>query len=460
MQPYGVKYIILNQEGWGRKWRERLPVVIDKRTGVPLVEPLGFTLKRLRASVAVNTVEQICVVLQLFYCWLDSKTEKLTAELVKAGIPADPPAGIHRVEYCLTQRIKSKGLILESEEIDQLAYLYRLRAADFADVCQEPGKRARPVAEKVVSFETARQSAKPKSKMLSQVSPDYVSIRLKYTKKYLEYLAAEYSGRLSLPLEIRRSLQSTSAIACTKLGALAPRLKQDDSAPEGLSDEEWELLESVVHPDSLENPWVRPFVRKRNYLVIRTLRALGIRGGELLKIKTREINKPHQYLAVTKSPDDHEDPRLFQPQAKTLARDLPLSPNLLNDLDTYIREVRGAIPAAQRKHPFVFTIEDGKPMSEHTLGTIFRDIRKKNPALPQRLTAHMLRYTLSDKLWAQIEQTNKTDEQKMDMLRRHNGWSPKSVMPMKYAKRAIADKVNQISVEEQNRLFKPRTEER
>ncbi|OQS23526.1 tyrosine-type recombinase/integrase [Chromobacterium violaceum] len=458
MKQYGVKNISLNQEGWGKKWRERLPVVIDKQTGIPLFEPLRFTLKELRVSVAVSTVEQICDVLQLFYCWLDAKTTKLSGELAELGMPTEPPASFNRAEYCFTQRIKIRGIILEPDEIDQLAYLYRLRATDFELACQALGKATAPTA-KVVSLEKVRQSAKPKSKMLSQVSPDYVGIRLNYTKKFIEYLITEYSGRLTLPLEIRESLQRTGAIICTKLAALAPRRKQDDNAPEGLSDEEWELLESIVHPDSPNNPWVVEFVRKRNNLVIRMLRALGVRGGELLKLKTREINKAHQYLAVTKTPDDHEDPRLFQPQAKTLARDLPLSSELLNDLDTYIREVRGAIPAAQRKHPFVFTTEAGRPMSEHTLGNIFRDIRKKNPALPERLTAHTLRYTHSNKLWERIEKTNKTDEQKMDMLRRHNGWSPKSVMPMKYAKKAIADKVNQISVEEQIRLFKPESGE-
>lgn len=460
MEQYAVKNIVLNQEGWGRKWRERLPVIIDKRTGVPLVEPLRFTLKDLRSSVAVNTVEQICSVLQLFYCWLESKTPQLKAELAAAGIPTEPPPGTHQVEYCLTQRIKTRGIILEPLDIEQLAYLYRLRASDFEMDCQPSVVRDKRTPEKVVSMEKARQSARPKSKMLSQVSPDYIGIRLNYTKKYVEYLAREYSGRLSLPDAIRESLQRTAAINCTTLGALTPRLKQGDKAPVGLSDEEWEALESVVHPDSPENPWVSTFVRKRNYLVIRILRALGVRGGELLKLKTRELNKANQYISVTKTPDDHEDLRTYQPQAKTLARDLPLSPQLLSDLDAYIRELRGAIPAAKRKHPFVFTTEDGSPMAEHTLGNIFRDIRKKHPNLPARLTAHKLRYTHSDKLWEHIEQTNKTDEQKMDMLRLHNGWSDKSVMPMKYAKRAISDKANQISVAEQKRLFKPKPTER
>jgi len=459
MEQYAVKNIVLNQEGWGRKWRERLPVIIDKRTGVPLVEPLRFTLKHLRSSVAVNTVEQICSVLQLFYCWLESKTPQLKVELAAAGIPTEPPPGTHQVEYCLTQRIRTRGIILEPQDIERLAYLYRLRASDFEIACQPPTVREKPTSAKVVSLEKARQSVRVKSKMLSQVSSDYIRIRLNYTKKYVEYLASEYSGRLSLPNAIRESLQRTAAINCTTLGALAPRLSQDDKAPEGLSDDEWEALESIVHPDSAENPWVSAFVRKRNYLVIRTLRALGVRGGELLKLKTRELNKAHQYLSVTKTPDDHEDPRTYQPQAKTLARDLPLCPQLLNDLDAYIRETRGAIPAGKRKHPFVFTTENGSPMSEHTLGNIFREIRKKQPSLPARLTAHKLRYTHSEKLWELIEKTNKTDEQKMDMLRRHNGWSAKSAMPLKYAKKAISDKVNQISVEEQKKLFKANTTE-
>lgn len=191
MERYAVKNIVLNQEGWGRKWRERLPVVVDKRTGIPLVEPLRFTLKHLRSSVAVNTVEQICGVLQLFYCWLESKTPQLMAELAAAGIPTEPPPGTHLVEYCLTQRIKTRGIILEPQDIDRLEYLYRLRASDFEIACQPPAVRDKRPSDKVASMEKARQSLRPKSKMLSQVSPDYIAIRLNYTKKYVEYLVMD-----------------------------------------------------------------------------------------------------------------------------------------------------------------------------------------------------------------------------------------------------------------------------
>ncbi|UCV22310.1 tyrosine-type recombinase/integrase [Ferribacterium limneticum] len=431
MQPFVVRNLRFEHDAIA----ERLPLLVDSRTGIPVVEPLQYTLEYLRPFMAPNTIERFCRVMQLFFLWLES----------------------NRID--LTERMLSRGILLQEHEISQLAELYRLKAEDFVAKC-----RAKPLAPKhsrVVSLEKARQLIRPTPSEDEEVGSDYLATRLYMTRCFLEALANKYSGNLALSDKYRFSLVASKDLVSARLDALTPPARGNPNAPIGLSSSEVALLRSIVAPNSPRAPWKSKFVRARNHLIIELLISLGLRGGELLKLKTTDINKAGAYLSVTRTPDDKEDTRQFQPQAKTAARQLPLSSDLVTELDRFIREQRANIPAKQRKHRFVFTTDDGKPLSEHSLGDIFRDLRKHCPDLPVNLTAHKLRYTHTDHLWQTLSALRGTADEKKTALRIHQGWSDKSSMPEKYGRRYLSSIADQASIKNQTQLLndKPAPEE-
>lgn len=408
---------------------ERLPILVDSRNGIPLFEPLSYSLNYLRMpGQAANTIEQFCRVMALFCYWLES-----------TGIRLD-------------ERFR-QGVILEQSEIAELNTLYRKPSADFFAACAR--RSSHPNLNSSPSFEKVRM-LRPRTDATREVSPQTAVIRLHYTREYVLALARETLLRVSIPESTREALRHATALTERQFRAMAPviPISSDSPAPKGLPESQLELLYAIIHPDSEANPWHNTFVRERNFLIITTLHALGVRGGELLKLKTTDLMPGKALLQITRSADDPEDPRLFPPQAKTRARDLGISDDLSQRLMHFITFQRRKIPAAMRRHPFIFTAIDGKPLSLNSLYKIFRTLRNAHPELDENLTAHLLRYTASSEFMEQLEQSNVDVEKHGDELRYVMGWSEKSKMPFKYARRHIVNKANEALLERQRTLGK------
>lgn len=257
------------------------------------------------------------------------------------------------------QKRLAAGVLLADEEIHDLVRLYKLKAPAFEAQCLQ--RQAEVQVAKVTSLEHFRK-APAKSNVKDAVAPETASIRLFYTRKFLVAQAEKVALKGTTAPEVRAALLELKALFETRLKALAPtsRTPSDAPPPEGLSEAQVAQVLAVVDPQSPENPWKNDFVRKRNQLIVQTLHALGIRGGELLKLKTSDIKPANSSVWVTRSPDDPTDRRLRQPQAKTRARELGLSPVLVGHLLAFITTERRQIPLA-RKHPFIFIAEDGNP---------------------------------------------------------------------------------------------------
>lgn len=414
---------------------EHLPVVVDSRTGLPLFDPLAYALTRLRgAGMATNTIEQYCRVITLLYWWLESSEIDLDARF-------------------------GQGLILEGAEVSDLVSLFRLTAEDFVAQCTKraSARRAmnRPARSlSAISLESVRR-APPRQRVQPTVSPHTTAIRVLYAKGLLCFLADAHANRQTTPDEVRALLHQSRASVERLFDALAPRahLPSDSPVPQGLSDEQVKLLQSVIEPDSPMNPWTDPFVQRRNYLIVTLLHALGIRGGELLKLKTTDVTQHNSSVAITRSPDDGEDPRRYPPQAKTTARVLPVSRNLLAALTQFIATDRRRIPGA-RRHPFVFTSITGAPLSLNSLYKLFDTLREKHPGLDANLTAHLLRYTATDEFLAALDQADMDSQVKDDELRYVFGWSASSQMPQRYGRRHIEQQANEVLLQRQAKMMK------
>lgn len=434
---------------------ERLPMLVYTSTGLPVFATMNYVLGKLRAEgQAANSIEQCCRVLAMLHHWLDH-------------------AGIDFLARCM------EGKLLSDPEIDELENLFRLESKEFSeevamryadsaspalsipavpvagrqDVLPPNQEAAQP---SVASLEQFRRGA-TKRKLRKEVAAQTQAIRLLHAQAYLKAIAFDYSARAGTTAKKREAIRAEAQRMADRFKSLAPGIfsSMEAPAPEGLSASHVALLLKVVEPaaENHDNPWTDPFVRKRNQLMILVLLATGMRGGELLKMKTSSLHRSDAALSIARTPNDAEDPRIRQPQAKTRARDLPLDPNLYEALNAFVVVERKAIPAKQRKHPFIWTTEDGAPLSINALSKIFSVLRAKTAALPKDLTAHTLRYTATDDLFERLGESAESEEQAAEQLRYVMGWSPTSNMPAKYARRHIRTRANEALLDMQKSLL-------
>jgi integrase len=172
---------------------------------------------------------------------------------------------------------------------------------------------------------------------------------------------------------------------------------------------------------------------------------LGPRAGDVLSLKIRDLNLTHRPATATfhRRHDDKDDPRKLQPVLKTKPRVLTLSDQLALALEHWIDKVRNdrtAFPNA-RKHPYLFTNGRGDPLSQRGYQLVYERLRTAFPALGH-LTSHGLRYDWNDRWTEMVTSSGQGAAQASREQCYAMGWSDRSSMPAKYARRAIADSAN------------------
>lgn len=238
---------------------------------------------------------------------------------------------------------------------------------------------------------------------------------------------------------------------------------------------EWELIKK-----NPLNPIVTYEVQMRNYLLTNLLVKYGLRIGESLLLRKNSFKKSRTVenswiMSVRNLSDDAlddsaiEDERNNKPQIKTKFsnRHIHITADDYKNLMTYYRFIR----SPEAKHDFIFSASSSpfKPSSYSTVMTQFKVVtesfKKHFPehfdpkyaeSITKSISPHWLRHTwafgtmehLYEKLKQEFIEAGAINikgimAEVRDKLRTLGGWSLKSTMPSKYAKRFEMRKANE-----------------
>lgn len=232
---------------------------------------------------------------------------------------------------------------------------------------------------------------------------------------------------------------------------LLPLRKSQRRAP--LSDIEVQQIRSVIEPKSgddgslilIETVFpLKTFLR--NWLMFEFALRLGLRIGEILKLRLDSFPNGTYIVKVKRIPDDEEDSRTNEPAVKTQPRDLELTRSLVLGLSTYLSGPR-SIKRRAGKTPYLFVTEDGNPLSRDRAQEIIEAIGRYSGI--SNLTWHRLRHT-----WAENMADFLLDQPNgLEQLKYLGGWS-KPESAMHYIQNAIRRKSNEALRRYQEALYK------
>lgn len=395
--------------------------VLSRRGGLPVHEVTLYLARYRKRGRAANTIHSVCGVLALLY-----------RELSRAGID-------------LIDRLR-QGQFLTFPELNRLGDASQYQVADLSYENAEARSSAN-----VINIKRIRMRRKAAVEKLEAVGVATQASRLRYIADYLEFLATYIGATLSPPLRKELALESTRSLKAFRAQVPQVSRRARLGAREGLSMEDQNRLLKIIHPDSLDNPWKRGFVRQRNWLIVVLLLATGMRRGELLGLQIRDLDQREPKLRIIRRADASEDPRRIQPNAKTHDREVELRPVIMRAVWTYINQYRRKIKVA-RKFPQLIVADDGQPLSLKSIDKIFAQLRDACPGLPVRLTSHVARHTWNERFSEQAELLGLTDTVEEKARNEQQGWADNSKSAANYTRRHASRKGRELSLKLQEKL--------
>jgi integrase len=169
----------------------------------------------------------------------------------------------------------------------------------------------------------------------------------------------------------------------------------------------------------------------RNWLMFETALELGIRRGELLKLRLDSLPRgADDGIRILRRPDDPHDSRSREPAVKTAERVIPASRELLRAVQLYVSSPP-PMGRVSGKSPYLFVARSGNPVSIDTADDIIAAIGRASGVTP--LSWHRLRHS-----WAERMADYFADQPNgMDRLVYLGGWtSPLSAR--RYIQRSLA----------------------
>lgn len=185
------------------------------------------------------------------------------------------------------------------------------------------------------------------------------------------------------------------------------------------------------------NPW-RPIVRLRNFVAYRLARELGLRRGELGKLRVDDVELVGNELAIAirRRPNDAADERRTsnRPQVKTVERRLPLSWVAVAAVRQYMRTPLDQGGRHGAATPYLLVTADGAPISSTSLDSVWIAVNAAQKGL--QMSWHTLRHTWAEELADQLLDAHRGEldgaELVLAMLRELGGWAPGSSTPFRY----------------------------
>ncbi|MCU7872976.1 MAG: site-specific integrase [Candidatus Thiodiazotropha sp. (ex Lucinoma borealis)] len=388
---------------------ERYCLVVDHSNGLPLYYPNLYLTTQLRnRSVALATIEAEASHLVVLLCYLERRGVNLEARL-------------------------SEKRFFKDFELDALRDFTQLKL------------RKLPVetsASSMFSLEELEESAE-------KVCNGTQFVRLTAIANYLSWFARHLLDKSE------QGVVDQIDVMCGQIKARRPEKKgrNDNRRDKSLSDEQLDVLFEVIRPGSDLNPF-SDSVHKRNRLIILLLFHLGIRGGELLNIRIRDIDFSKSQLTIVRRADEKDDSRTNEPNAKTLGRLLPLGDVLAKELHDYITQARRKVPNAQRNDFLIVTHKEGptqgQPISKAAYHKVVAVVRAVSPQL-YAMSGHMLRHTWNRRFSERMDGMDSSPtEARQDQVRSFlMGWKEGSGTAAIYNRRFAEKKGHEASLEMQ-----------
>ena len=404
---------------------ERLPLLLDEN-GEPLFQPTIYALTELRArNQATNTISAALRAIKVFYLFLHIR-----------GI--DFPSRLHA------------GQLFSLGEIEDLTRLSRLPIERLEAMLSTSAMTDEQP--KVIPLEQARTRLQQGAK--DEVDPNFAGSRIRYISAYLEWQVSELLGRQSLDKQVATGLNTALQRV---LPAIAARIPKGTSGKgldqrEGLAPEDAAELLRVLPPQSPDNPWQSIYSRHRNELLVHWLYYFGLRRGELLGVRVRDVDFRKGTVTIHRRADDVDDSRKNQPQSKTKARKIPIGENLKSLTYAYVMNHRSASKGAG-KHEFLFCADKtGEPLSLSAVNKVFKVLRTKCPNLPDSLCPHVMRHTWNDRYSEEMDKRKITEEDEKKTRSYLMGWSETSGTAATYTRRHIRKKAQEVLLKMQEQL--------
>ncbi|MCY1228808.1 Tyrosine recombinase XerC [compost metagenome] len=388
-------------------------VVLVDEEGRPLFLPNVYATLRYRdVGFAATTTEKVLRSIGMAYLWA-------------VGRKIDLDKALYSEEF------------LSIEQCEDLAFFLRLDRGAQDQIVQES---LNPPVRRITRLEQVRRgvSPTPPRTMISAVEGGY---RIRTVANFLQFNHERIKPKASD--KPREELTKAREMAIAYLRAQEPRAVPADEgdAREGLGEDVMSVLDAAFEPGSESNPFQSQFNQHRNHLMYWLFVETAIRRSELRYLRVEDIN--------------HKGRRVKVRVSKTLARSLPISEETALEFHEFVMKHWAKIPVHARKHGYLFTTANGDHLSKGAINLVFREVRRKI-GLPDSVAPHALRRTWNDRLSRKIDalppEQRMKRETEAQVRNRLNGWSKKSKMTERYARRHIREKADKIAEELANDL--------
>ncbi len=378
---------------------ERLPMLVERDTGVPCEVALRWTVLERRARVATSTLADDLRAVQRLYSWAD-----LTLDIPLDAYLTEWRGFSTKQMYSLAQYVKTSGKPGVSGSIGP------------TDAALTPG-----------AFN-------------------------KYWHKLEAFLC--WSAEMYARDERGRRGQYQSAGRAREHVVRAFRQHHVREAlvmpTRTLTDEEWGKVQRVVRlGDEYDREgdygevWPDPVVRLRNHAMIHLAINTGIRIGEMLKLTLDQVPRGSEsHIVIKRRPDDPFDPRADEPQVKTNERELYVPPYVRSCVGSYVARYR-----PRTRSPYVFLAQGGRPLSLRGARHV---VERVSQVVGVPLTWHRFRHTFLNRVYEHVADRDNG----LDLLAEIAGWSsPSSSKP--YVRMAVQRAASKVLVDYQSNLFPP-----
>ncbi|POP66880.1 tyrosine-type recombinase/integrase [Pseudomonas syringae] len=215
-----------------------------------------------------------------------------------------------------------------------------------------------------------------------------------------------------------------------------------------LTPTELKVLEEIIHPNSVKNPFRSHIVKVRNYCLFHVAIQTLARRGELVLLEIDDVDLSDKPTITIKKPNENnKSKRSDGASLKTKGRMVPITTSLAGVLHEYLTEIRtkSLRPRVPSKALFLST-RDGRRLSAYTINQILEIVMKQADIalLNKRLHPHALRATGGNETRRMLTEAGADPLEINELLTYMGGWSHGSSQPAEYSRTAMSERLGSL----------------